>query len=208
MVRTRGERLQFARKQLFKSTRLAAKALGVPFSTYWQHERAELEGGRDFGPNEAERYARHFEVTPEWLLVGLGLRPNGKKGERPKVPVVGYVGTGGQVHPFAIERDDLDKVDLPRAPMSTVALVIRNEDLGPYLNHWLALYNSVRRRASPDMIGKLCMVALEDGRILIGQIRRGPRDELFNFITSTGKTVESAAIVWAATIDAILAPKK
>jgi hypothetical protein len=193
MVRTRGERLQFARKQLFKSTRLAAKALGVPFSTYWQHERAELEGGRDFGPNEAERYARHFEVTPEWLLVGLGLRPNGKKGERPKVPVVGYVGTGGQVHPFAIERDDLDKVDLPRAPMSTVALVIRN---------------SVRRRASPDMIGKLCMVALEDGRILIGQIRRGPRDELFNFITSTGKTVESAAIVWAATIDAILAPKK
>ena len=34
-------------------------------------ERAESPGGRDYGPEEATRYARRFGVTPEWLLTGL-----------------------------------------------------------------------------------------------------------------------------------------
>jgi len=35
------------------------------------HERVQLLGGRDVGPDGAKRYARRFGVTPEWLLRGL-----------------------------------------------------------------------------------------------------------------------------------------
>lgn len=72
MVETRGDRLKMARSRLFKSARAAAAALNVPVSTYGAHERAESPGGRDYGPDEAKRYARRFGVTTEWLLTGHG----------------------------------------------------------------------------------------------------------------------------------------
>ena len=98
--KTRGERLRYARDRYFKSARLAAKAMGIAVSTYGAHERAEDPGGRDYGPDEAKRYARRFKVTPEWLLTGYGRGPDGEEPpERdvwatPNVPLVGYVGAG------------------------------------------------------------------------------------------------------------------
>src|SRR5216684_6547066 len=70
VARNRGERLRAARMKRFRSARSAAIALAIPISTYGAHERAESPGGRDYGPDEARRYARHFGVTPEWLLTG------------------------------------------------------------------------------------------------------------------------------------------
>src|SRR5262249_49008245 len=75
-LKTRGERLRYARERFFKSARLAAKAMGIAVSTYGAHERAEDPGGRDFGPEEAKRYGRRFKVTPEWLLTGYGPGPD------------------------------------------------------------------------------------------------------------------------------------
>src|SRR5947209_931520 len=106
MPTTRGDRLREARQMRFKSARVAAKALGVPVSTYGAHERAEQPGGRDYGPDEAKKYGRRFGVTPEWLLTGRA--PGPKEGmfpaeqpdlaEFPRVRVAGYVGAGGETH--------------------------------------------------------------------------------------------------------------
>lgn len=73
MKRSRGERLKLARSRYFRSARAAAAALGVPPATYGAHERAESAKGRDYGPDEAQRYGRHFRVSPEWLLTGQTL---------------------------------------------------------------------------------------------------------------------------------------
>jgi transcriptional regulator with XRE-family HTH domain len=75
MTKTRGERLRLARKKLYSSASSAAAAMGIPAATYGSHERAESSGGRDYGPEEAQRYARRFGVTAEWLLVGKGEPP-------------------------------------------------------------------------------------------------------------------------------------
>lgn len=73
MKTTRGERLRTARIAAgFRSARAAAQALDVAVSTYGAHEKAEQPGARDYGPDEARRYARRFRVTPEFLLTGLG----------------------------------------------------------------------------------------------------------------------------------------
>src|SRR5690242_10600953 len=70
MSDTRGRRLRDARSRRFASAREAAIALAVPVSTYGAHERAQSPGGRDYGPDEAQRYAEFFGVTAEWLLTG------------------------------------------------------------------------------------------------------------------------------------------
>jgi transcriptional regulator with XRE-family HTH domain len=54
----------------FESARAAAKALGLPVSSYGAHERAQLAGGRDYSPEEATRYAEFFNTSAEWLLLG------------------------------------------------------------------------------------------------------------------------------------------
>lgn len=72
-MNTRGERLAWAREMAgYRSKSAAAHALGIPVSTYNAHERAEQPGSRDFSPEDAERYARKFQVAVGWLLTGKG----------------------------------------------------------------------------------------------------------------------------------------
>ncbi len=208
MTKTRGERLRIARERLFKSARVAAKALDIAFSTYWQHERAELPGGREYGPNEANLYAMRFRVTPEWLLTGrgkgIGVTDPIVPPDALKVPVVGYVGAGAEVHFYALVRGELDEVDLPKgAPESTVAVEIRGESLGSIFNRWLVYYDSVHRPVTPELIGELCVVGLEDGRILVKQIQRGRSNGLFNLVSLTDKPIEDVPVEWAAKINNI-----
>lgn len=61
-----GDRLRAARLTKFDSANKAAAAIGVSPSTYRAHEN----GQNDFGPEEAERYARKFGTTAAYLLTG------------------------------------------------------------------------------------------------------------------------------------------
>lgn len=61
------DRLKQARERAgYSSAKSAAEAMNVPPATYIQHEN----GTRGFPSSRAERYARFFRVTPEWLLYG------------------------------------------------------------------------------------------------------------------------------------------
>jgi SOS-response transcriptional repressor LexA len=61
------DRLRKARKDAgYETGKDAAEAMGVPVSTYLQHE----SGHRGFPASRAQRYGRFFRVTPEWLLYG------------------------------------------------------------------------------------------------------------------------------------------
>jgi len=61
------DRLRHARERAgYSSAKNAAEAMGVPVATYIQHEN----GIRGFPPSRAQRYARFFRVSPEWLLYG------------------------------------------------------------------------------------------------------------------------------------------
>lgn len=59
------ERLHAARIAAgYETASLAAAAIGVPISSYIQHEN----GSRGISKTQAVRYARFFKTTPEWLL--------------------------------------------------------------------------------------------------------------------------------------------
>lgn len=75
---TPGERLKAAREAAgYATAKQAAEAMGIPAPTYIQHE----SGVRGVPATRAERYARFFRTTPEFLLYGRGDTP--ERGETP-----------------------------------------------------------------------------------------------------------------------------
>ena len=75
----------------FPTAKEAAEAMGVSVATYIQHEN----GTRGFPADRAERYARFFRTTPQWLLYG---RETGDRVEvaslGPIIPIQGAVAAG------------------------------------------------------------------------------------------------------------------
>jgi hypothetical protein len=212
MAKTRGDRLREARAKLFRSARAAAKALEIPHATYSAHERAEMPGGRDYGPNEAKRYGRRFKVTPEWLLTGrdIGqleadehipseeiLQPSP---EKKVIRVVGYVGAGSKAHYYATSQGHLDEVLAPEvAEGLTVAVELRGDSLGELFDRWLVFYDDVRSPVTADLIGQLCVVGLPDDKILVKTIRRN-RNGLYDLLSNTEAPMLDQEIVWAAKV--------
>jgi phage repressor protein C with HTH and peptisase S24 domain len=215
MGTTRGERLRTARARVFRSGRQAAEALDISPATYSSHERAEQPGGRDFGPEEAKRYAKRFQVSAEWLLMGTGEAPaldhvdsqhvgtHALEDAAPfqvTVKVKGYVGAGAQAHFYAISQGDLDEVPAPEGSTpDTVAVEIRGDSLGSMLDRWLVFYDDVRRPATADLNGRLCVVGLADDRVLIKKLRRQPNG-LWRLLSEREEPIENAEIEWAAAV--------
>jgi hypothetical protein len=214
MASTRGERLRAARRKKFKSGRAAAFALHIPISTYGAHERAELPGGRDFGPDEAKRYARRFGVSPEWLLTGrriapedLPFPPEQEPPKKPMIPVVGYVGAGGEAHYYAVSQGNLDEVEVPEIPADISQIFeVKDTSLGPYFNRWLVFHDEPRDPPTPDLMGYLCVVALKDGRVLLRQMEPGKTEGHFDLIPQTGEPIWDSQVAWAARVTTMLPP--
>jgi transcriptional regulator with XRE-family HTH domain len=195
------ERLAAARKEAgFDTVRAAADALGVKEPTYGQHEN----GTRGFKRDAADRYARKFHVSLEWLLTGKGpkerrplrLAPD----ETRHVNLVGYVGAGAETHFFANE-EPLDEVPAPTGSTdSTVAVEIRGDSLGSFFDRWLVFYDDVRRPVDISLLNKLCVVGLDDGRILIKKVQRSKSRGLFHLISQTEPPILDVGIEWAAKV--------
>src|SRR5207253_160280 len=152
------------------TARAAAAALGVKEPTYIGHEN----GQRGFKRDSADHYARKFHVSLEWLLTGKGTKERrplrAASDEARYINLVGYVGAGSHTHFFANE-EPLDEVPAPAGSTeSTVAVEIRGDSLGSFFDRWLVFYDDVRRPVTTDLINKLCVVGLDDGRILIKKI--------------------------------------
>lgn len=184
-----GERLVWARERAkFRSARSAAIKLGWKEVTYRSHET----GLREYDLETAERYGRAFKVDPIWLLHGVG------EPHRKGVPLVGYVGAGGEVA-YDEEMGDPDMIPRPPgAPADTVAVEVRGDSLGPGFNRWYALYARREDPITDGLIGELCVVGTEDGRTLVKWLRHGRRG--FNLVSGNGAIEENVTLAWGAKV--------
>jgi transcriptional regulator with XRE-family HTH domain len=67
-----GKRLREVRERRgYTSAKSAAEAMGASIATYIQHE----SGVRGYPATKADRYAKFFRTTPEWLLYGREAAP-------------------------------------------------------------------------------------------------------------------------------------
>lgn len=195
------ERLKASREAAgYKSASEAARALSVPIGTYTNHEN----GGRGFKLAAAQTYARRYRVNLQWLLTGTGQREriarDLKETETRAVPLVGHV-SAGQTYYFD-DQGNLDEVDaVEGSTEDTVAVEIRGTSLGEVFDRWLAYYDDVQRPVSTDHIGKLCVVGLADGRIMLKKVvkARG-KSNTYHLISNTEPPILDVEIEWAARV--------
>lgn len=187
------ERLAAARRAAgFSSAAKAAEAMGIGAPAYAHHEN----GTRGFN-RSAERYARFFRVSLEWLLTGKGeMRP--RRTAAWSVPVAGMVGAGAAVEPIEDAAGDQmpDRIEWPE-PEVLAALIVHGDSQVPrYMPGEVIIYDA-RPRAPRDLLNRMAVVQCEDGRRLIKRIRRGTRMERWSLESLNANLEEDVALLAA-----------
>jgi hypothetical protein len=126
----------------------------------------------------------------------------------PLVPIVGHVGAGAEAHFYGEAADDpADSVPAPvGATPDTVGVEIRGNSLGAAYNGWVAFYDDRREPITEDLYGRLCVVSLSDGRILIKTPRPARLKGRFHLMSDNEEPILDAKLIWAARVIG-LAPK-
>jgi hypothetical protein len=185
--------------------------------------RKQFRAGKQTGvrSEKVEALAQGLETTTQWLLSGEGaeIAPDGDRhidsGEllglaEPgahfghdmgmRVPLIGYVRAGAEAVYLPLHENELDRVGAPpNATDRTRALEIRGDSLGELFDRWIVFFNDEERSISPDLVNKLCVVKLEDGRVLVKKIRR-VRGGGYELLSNTEPPIIGATITWAAAV--------
>ncbi len=184
------KRLEQARiRRGFSTAKAACKFFGWSYNTYAQHENGTRGIGR-----AADTYARAFRVSAAWLLTGIGT-----DGPTDQVELMGFVGAGQEVYQF--DEGGAGMVDAPPgATSSTVAVEVRGDSMLPLYDDGTILYYS-RQLPPEEMIGRRCIIRLEDDRVLVKSLRRGAGPGLWTLVSLNAPDIEDVTVTWAAPID-------
>jgi phage repressor protein C with HTH and peptisase S24 domain len=111
----------------------------------------------------------------------------------------GFVGAGQEVYQF--DEGGAGYVEAPPgASASTEAVEVKGNSMLPLYEDGTILYYS--KQLAPDgMVGKRCVVRLEDQRVLVKSIRRGSERGLYTLVSLNAPDIEDVALQWAAPID-------
>lgn len=123
------------------------------------------------------------------------------------VPVVGYAGAGSEMHFY-----DAAQMPWGEAPMppggneSTVAVEIRGTSLGTHLEGWFAYYDNVQSPPDERALRNMCVVGLDDGRVLIKKLLPGSKKGLYNLLAPDSSLIEDVRVEWAAIVKGYARP--
>jgi transcriptional regulator with XRE-family HTH domain len=164
----------------------AAAAIGVSRSHFIKLERGE----RKLTENTIAQAAKGFGVARADVF-----------DEPLTVPLVGYVGAGSTIFGTGDGAGELERVPAPEGSTEdTVAVEIRGESLGSFFDQWLVFYDEVRTPPTSDMIGRLCVCGLADGRILVKKLMRGTLPGHHTLLSQFEPPIYDAIIEWCARV--------
>lgn len=156
------------------------------------------KGGRNLSLKNMNLISNALGVAPSELL------PNNPVKIK-LVPVVGFVGAGAETHFYSnSDNPDEETEAAPGSNDKTVAVEIRGTSLGPMFDRALVFYDEKRDPPTSDMLRKLCVVGLVDGRVLVKQLLNGSIVGRFHLLSQTEGMIENAEIEWAAIVKAIV----
>lgn len=181
-----GNNLKALRNSAKMTQQQAADAMGLSKGGYVKVE----DGDRRLTADYISRAARAFGVREADVIEGA-----------PRVvPVVGYVGAGAEAF-FDLGQGPFDEVEAPEgATDDTVAVEIRGTSLGELFDRWLIFYDQRREPVTSDLVGKLCVIGLDDQRVLVKKLKRGQRRGKYDLISNTEPPIYDATVVWAARV--------
>jgi phage repressor protein C with HTH and peptisase S24 domain len=168
---------------------LAAK-LNTTATTIYRKER----GNRQLRMEELEDYAR-----------ALGCNVQSLVGDVKRVPVVGFVGAGAKIYPIDdhANGNGLDFVDSPTgiSDPKIVAVYVRGDSQEPLLEDgYILFYHKKSEGVEPDSIGRLCIVALVNGEIMIKKVKKGSIHNRYHLISKNADPILDAELIWASKV--------
>lgn len=177
----------------------------------------EIEKGLEKPGKSRIGLAKALNRSPS--VVTEMLRPKGKRRQikanevpvireylelEPGVPIRGLVGASGNDEATLFgSGDDPGEMapPIPGAGPQTVAVEIRGESLGKAFNGWLAYYDDRREPVTEDLYGWLCVVGLEDGRVLAKIPKPAHQKGRYHLEPNAGgETIYDVKVAWAARI--------
>lgn len=182
---TPGDRLRQARLEAgFRTIAEAARTKRLHKQNLADHE----SGRRKISLQWAERYAKAFAKSPGWLLTGEGPA-------RGRLAVMGYVGAGAEV--FPLEETAIMETDVPPgATDGDVAFLIRGDSQYPFLDGGLIVVRPVN--AVHEVVNRLAVVDLDDGRRLFKQVTTGTLTGTFNLLSHNAAPIIGVRVIRAA----------
>lgn len=119
------------------------------------------------------------------------------------IQVVGSVGAGSEAHFY--NEADIDPENkappIPEASPETVAVEIRGDSLGPAFDGWVAYYDDRQEPITEALHGRLCVVSLDSGQVLIKIPRPARERGRFHLLSNVGgDVITDAKVVWAAKV--------
>lgn len=156
---------------------------------------------RWFAGSEPKR-PRQLRIVAEARRLGLPLRELTENTYLESVPVVGYVSGGGEIL-FKAGQGHVRETVMPPSGggPDTVAVIVEGDSMAGVLDDgWMVYYDGGGRPPTPDMFGKLCVVGLEAGRVLIRRLQRGRVAGSYDLYSVSGQPLMDQRVSWAARV--------
>lgn len=126
------------------------------------------------------------------------------------IPIVGYVKAGGEAQLYAEGQGPFGEAPMPPVGEDRdliVAVVVKGDSMaGLAEDGWLIYYDTRREQPTDELFGKLCVIGIEDGRILLKRLYKGSKDGLYTLISTNGAPIHDVKVTWAARV-AWIAPQ-
>lgn len=178
----------------------ASKQAGLSGDAIRNLQRAAREGRRQgVSTRTITALAPVLETNIGWLLNGEGDPDEARTTD--SVAVVGYVSAGASLVRYGEGQGPFDYVAAPRhSTPSTVAAAVRGTSLGPAFDEAVVFYDDVRSPITPDLHGRLCVVGLADGRVLVKIVRPGEEGRYHLISNTAEEPLWNEEIAWAARV--------
>lgn len=159
------------------------------------------KGERRLTVDWAQRLAKALETTAAEIMgIEVGI-------SSALIPIVARVGAGAAVFSY----DDhakgagLDMVECPpnMNPKKTVALEVVGDSMEPLMSEGFLLFYEDRIFGVPDEhLGKICVVQVHDGPILVKRIRKGSKVGLYDLqcLNPLHDGIRDAVVEWSALV--------
>jgi|SRR3569832_14057 len=136
------------------------------------------------------------------LAKKLGIVPDARDFGDTMVPIVGFVGAGGTIV-YSEGQGPFGEAQMPpkNGTETTVAVVVRGDSMAGQLEDgWLVYYDNRRSAPTEELVGRLCVVGLTDGRILIKKLLPGRQNGKYDLYSTNAAPMLDQQIDWAAKV--------
>jgi len=168
-----------------------AQHVGVTQSrvSKWENDRDPESPG----PENLRRLARAAKKTVDEFLE--------MQEHVMRVPIIGFIGVGATMTFYQGNREDFETIEAPKgATAATVAAEVQDDSLGIGCIGWHAFYDEVKSSPDDEMIGRMCVVGLADGRILVRRLEIGQISGKYNLFAIIGPPMYDVSVVWASKV--------